>query len=80
MVNEAGDQFVSDVARYRGLTTKHVQENFGQGRVLMPKEALAANMIDGIKSFEEVINKLIGATPASSNSIRRKRLALHERI
>lgn len=80
MVNEAGDQFVSDLSRFRGTSTKDVKANYGKGRVLMPKEALAVGMVDGIKTYEEVVNKLIGATPKTSNSVRRKRLALSERI
>lgn len=80
MVDDAGNQFVSDLARFRGTTAKDVKENYGKGRVLMPKEALAVGMVDGIKTYEEVINKLIGATPKTSNSVRRKRLALEQRI
>jgi len=67
MVNDAGDQFVSDLARFRGASTKDVKANYGKGRVLLPKEALAAGMVDGIKTYEEVVNKLIGATPKTSN-------------
>lgn len=80
VVNVMGDQFTAALAKYRGLSTKHVKEKFGKGRTLMPTEALAVQMVDGVSSYEEVINKLMGATSASPNSIRRKRLALSERI
>lgn len=79
IVNDVGDQFTASLAKYRGQTARYVKENFGQGRTLMPKEALKVQMVDGIKTYEEVVNKLIGATSKTSNSVRRKRLAMHMR-
>jgi len=58
------EMFVGDVAKYRGKTSPQVKADFGQGRIVDPKAALAAGMVDGIATFEEVVRRV------SSNQIR----------
>lgn len=48
------DQFISAMAENRGVTTQFVTENFGRGKVFYAEEAKQRNLIDGIKTFEEV--------------------------
>jgi signal peptide peptidase SppA len=48
------ERFVADVARGRGVRPEAVARGYGQGRVLVAGDALAAGMIDAIASFEEV--------------------------
>lgn len=56
--------FVGDLARFRGVSRAHVEANFGQGRVLTAKDAVAAGMADGVRSMEQVLAKLgAGVTP-----------------
>jgi ClpP class serine protease len=53
------DDFVSDVALGRGTDSENVRENYGQGRVLLPKDAEKVGMIDGIRTFDSVLGRLI---------------------
>jgi len=48
--------FVGDVARNRGVSVEVVESTYGQGGTLLASEALAAGMIDGIYSFDQVVN------------------------
>lgn len=57
--------FVGDLARFRGVSRAHVESNFGQGRVLTAKDAVAAGMADGVRSLEQVLAKFgAGSAPA----------------
>lgn len=49
------DVFVEAVAENRGVTKDYVLKNFGQGGVLVGKNALAVGMIDRIDSFENLL-------------------------
>jgi len=50
--------FVGDLARNRGVSRAHVEANFGQGRMFLAKDAVAAGMADGVRSLEQVLAKL----------------------
>lgn len=52
--------FVSAVARGRGTTQKDVRDNFGQGRMMGAGDAVKYGMVDGVKTFEQVISELSG--------------------
>lgn len=62
------DQFVADVAKHRGASASRVKADYGQGRVLTAKDALAAGMIDGIKSFDQLMQELGVVAAARSRS------------
>jgi hypothetical protein len=49
------DTFVADVAKGRGVAPKVVRETYGEGRVVLAKDALAAGMVDRIATLEEVL-------------------------
>ena len=51
--------FLSAVAKGRGVTAAQVKANFGQGRVFDAKEALARGMIDRIATQGETIARLM---------------------
>lgn len=55
-VNELMDGFVGAVARGRNASTEHVRENYGKGRMLTPKKALEAGMIDGVASYDDILS------------------------
>lgn len=49
-------QFVEAVAVGRGRSVDHVESMFGQGRMLLPDQAMAVGMIDRVASLEDVIS------------------------
>lgn len=51
-------EFTSDVARNRGISVSTVRENFGKGRTLSSKEALAAGMVDAIATLDQVVSRI----------------------
>lgn len=63
----AGD-FVSAVARGRGVTPATVERDFGKGRMLTSGEAQAFRMVDRVATLETVIHDL--ARPTSSRARR----------
>jgi HK97 family phage prohead protease len=59
-VNEFYDMFVAGVAAGRGVSVDKVKSDFGQGRMLMAKAALAAGLVDSIQTLDEVVSGLLG--------------------
>lgn len=57
-VNSTNDRFVSAVARGRGVTEEYVRENFGDGGVVTPDQAVEAGMVDGIATFDSVLDSM----------------------
>jgi len=66
----SNNQFTADVARGCGVPVAKVVNGFGQGRCLTANDALAAGMINGVATFDEVIarmrSKTIGQLPTGS--------------
>lgn len=50
--------FVAAVAKHRGVSTMRVEADFGQGRVLGARDAVAAGMFDSVATLEDVLNEL----------------------
>jgi ClpP class serine protease len=59
--------FVADVAAYRGTTPENVEQNFGQGGVLVGARAVAAGLADALGSLESVIAELSAPRPLAGN-------------
>lgn len=55
LVDDMNDKFVQAVARGRGTTVEDVKANYGGGRVLTAKDALAVGMVDGIRTLDDVL-------------------------
>jgi signal peptide peptidase SppA len=74
MVNELYGQFVADVAKHRGVTEAAVRSDYGQGRVLLAKDALRARMVDRVATLEQVLQRhgggdqAVGASPAAEGT------------
>lgn len=64
-VDDAYKQFVSAVARGRGVSVADVKGGFGEGRVLDGKAAKAAGMIDRVATFEDTISRVVGRAGGS---------------
>lgn len=52
------EQFVGDLARFRGASVEHVREHFGKGRSLDAKSAVSAGMVDRVDTLQNTIYKL----------------------
>lgn len=61
-INTYYDQFIAAVARGRGVPVAKVVNGFGQGRCLTANDALAAGMINGVATFDEVIARMRSKT------------------
>jgi len=57
-VDECNDLFVASVALGRGVSESDVRNNFGDGGVVTPQRALENKMIDGIKTFDQVVESI----------------------
>ncbi len=57
-VDDYYNEFVSAVANARGVNPDAVRNGMGQGRVLGAQEARKANMIDGIMTLPQVIQRM----------------------
>ena len=67
-VDEAYAMFVADVAKGRKCSVATVKADFGQGRVIGAKAALAAGMIDKVGTVQSVVRDLAG--PNAKNYLR----------
>jgi signal peptide peptidase SppA len=63
-VDTLADVFVSDVARFRGVTRTKVLDDFGKGDVLIGKAAVAAGMADRIGTLEKTIRSVASGAAA----------------
>ncbi|QXZ79655.1 S49 family peptidase [Rhizobium sp. L51/94] len=59
--------FVSAVARGRGVSVSDVTGGFGEGRVVKDKQAVKAGMADRVDTLDGTIRRLSGAKKASGN-------------
>ena len=64
-VDALHEKFIGALKRNRGTTVDHVRSNYGQGRVMMASDALAAGMCDRIMSMEELMSRLTGGASSS---------------
>jgi len=57
-VNDYYGAMTRAIAKNRATDVATVREGMGQGRVLTPSDARAANMVDGIATFDQVVKKM----------------------
>jgi signal peptide peptidase SppA len=79
-VAEVYDWFIKSVAMDRKATQTAVREGYGRGRVLMAEDALAANLIDRVGTFDDALfrlaKKLDGKPAGARADLLRRRMAL----
>lgn len=64
-VDQTYNTFIEAVARNRGVKPAYVRSDFGEGRMLDARKAVAVGMADRIGTLEETVNALLGnAAPA----------------
>jgi signal peptide peptidase SppA len=68
-IDAIGNDFVRFVARARNLPVDTVRSSFGQGRMLLAKEALAAKMIDRIETLDAAIARVGRLAKAQSTPV-----------
>lgn len=69
LVDACYEDFVRAVAKGRDKTPAYVRENFGQGRMLLAKDAKAVGLVDRIASLDEVLMKLVGRRGRSTAAV-----------
>lgn len=57
-INYLYEDFVNEVAQGRNLDSDYVRDNFGDGGVVNPREALRVGMVDGIKTFDSLVGEM----------------------
>jgi signal peptide peptidase SppA len=57
-VDRIADVFVDSIARHRHIARETILSDFGQGGVLIGVDAVSANMVDRVGSFESLIHTL----------------------
>lgn len=68
VVDAYGDQFEKFVAKGRGVPVSKVKSDFGQGRMLLAKDAVKAGVCDRIATMDETIAKLVGRRSSAAVS------------
>jgi len=69
-VNAIYESFVADVARGRKRSVADVKANFGEGRVLLAKDAVAAGMADYIGTMGQAVSRLLRSQKGGSIGVR----------
>jgi signal peptide peptidase SppA len=59
VVGDSYDSFVNAVAEGRNTTVEDVVANYGEGGVVSAKRALESGMIDGVQTYNQVLNSLL---------------------
>lgn len=78
-VNDLGEQFASDVARYKGVTLDKVLNDYGQGDYMFGPRAKAQGLVDGIGTLASTIEMAAKmAMDKTGASFRRKPKAQSE--
>lgn len=69
MVDDVYGDFVSDIAKGRGVSAARVRADYGKGRVMSARDALAAGMVDRIATFDETIARAASGKVASRGRV-----------
>lgn len=79
-VDDYYNAFIEAVALGRGVSVSEVRAGMGEGRVLGADAALAAGMVDGIATFDEVLSRMQASVrskqPRSQSRLKQARDAL----
>jgi signal peptide peptidase SppA len=83
-VDDMAAEFINDVAFFRGTTVKNVEENYGQGDVLIGRKALKAGMVDSLGTLDDVLEELAnpdrGMSRKAGNTMGKKEATIFERM
>lgn len=65
-VDKYHSMFVTDIAAGRGITSRQVDKKYGQGRMMLAKDALETGMIDRVLTAEQLLSRLVGEAKAEA--------------
>lgn len=75
LVNSMAQVFIDDVAKYRGVSSDHVEKNYGKGGVFLGKAAIEAGLADALTSYEQLHAELVEAGAKAKSRKRPERVA-----
>lgn len=79
-VDDYYNAFIKAVAKGRGVSVADVRDGMGEGRVLGADAALAAKMVDGVATFDDVLAKMqkaaVSQKPPGASRLGQARAAL----
>lgn len=81
-VDASYNLFVAHVARNRGKTEAEVVRSFGKGSAVRSEEALAAGMVDGILTFDQLLSSEMERIESGQNEMQfynKAKLFIHSR-
>jgi len=61
--------FVADIARFRGVSEEEVLTNMADGRVFIGKQAIDAGLVDGVSTFDTVVDELAGGVLSNGTKL-----------
>ncbi|MBA7559405.1 hypothetical protein ES708_01019 [subsurface metagenome] len=61
--------FVNDIAKYRGVSIDDVLENMADGKIFIGKQALDAGLVDGVSTFDQLINTTLPVLQREAGAI-----------
>lgn len=67
-VDQIGAMFVSGLAANRGVPVDAVRKTYGEGRIVLAKQALSAGMVDRIDTLDNTIRRVARQAIAARNS------------
>lgn len=66
-VNQFYGMFVADVAKGRGVPVDTVRGGYGEGRVLLAKQAMSAGMVDRVDTLDNTVRRVARQAIAARN-------------
>lgn len=76
-VDELKQEFVSEVAAGRGLSTDYVEETFGNAKLYSPKKAKEIKMVDDVMSMNDLLGNLVESNVQNTIGSARTKLEGH---
>lgn len=65
MINELYDEFITNVARGRGVSEDKVRADFGGGRMMSATKGIINKMVDGEMEFDALVASMVDSQPQS---------------
>lgn len=80
VIEDIYGEFVAAVAKHRGVPASRVRSDYGEGRVVAAKPAVAAGMADGVRSLAEVIAGMQGEAASRGRKAEARRAWARHRM